>query len=523
MASLLPPLTIVGGSQPFQPPAATWFDEDPLHFVALEARPRSSHDGRSVNSSINADGGRRSLISSNQDPYENVHYEAFGIPKRVPVNDDDSASAISSTSCQPTESAFDAAKKAAQDNLQSLTIEISVRVTLPLELATVETAKMDGSILSEDDEFTYATESTMAQSRYTFATESTMALSRRIPILAKFSPKMKNGMRFLVMQYTTLMVRIAMVEESDGKVKKKPRRGSFPSLMEEVQWEGDDKNVHWTIDLSVDPIPVASKPERMATFKQSSRTFFGANDEEGFVPGTTSIIGGGVLWFARGHMQQEEETFLDLIIVTTTSTLVYNMDMVRGHLVKAQVFPHDLAASFWYEPFSRTLVIGSYKRILSQNSSGTDGGQDDNESQTSLIVEDIEIQHRTSLFPSAMMSMKSLFFSKVSPTVETLPTFAVGTLREAAASEEDKQHELLLSVETLDVSQSERVSQERNSESNIVLPNEIALLNIYGLVYCVEVGSMGSGHGSIGLTKLDREAGCIHVRHQVRCPAYELI
>jgi hypothetical protein len=31
--------------------------------------------------------------------------------------------------------------------------------------------------------------------------------------------------------------------------------------MEEFPWEGDDKNVHWTIDLSVDPIPVASMPE----------------------------------------------------------------------------------------------------------------------------------------------------------------------------------------------------------------------------------------------------------------------
>ena len=523
MASLLPPLTIIGGSQPFQPPAATWFDEDPLHFVALEARPRSSHDGRSVNSSVNPDGGRGSLVSSNQESYENVHYQAFGIPKRVPLCDDDLASNISSTSCQRTESAFDAAKKVAQGNLRSLTVDISVRVTLPLELATIETAKMDGSILSEDDECTYATESTMAQSRYTFATESTMALSRRIPILAKFSPKMKNGMRFLVMQYTTLMVRIAMVEEQrDGEVPKKARKFSFDSLMEEFPWEGDDKNVHWTIDLSVDPIPVASMPERMAAFRRSSRAFFGANDEEGFDPGTTSIIGGGVLWLARGHMQQEEETFLDLIVVTTTSTLVYNMDMARGHLVKARVFPHDLAASFWYEPFSRTLVIGSYKRILSQNFGGTDGGQDDNESQTSFIDEDLEIQHQSSLFPSAMMSMKSLFFSKVSPTVETLPTFAVGTLREGAASEEDKQHELLLSLETLDVSQLERVPQERISDSNVVLPNEISFLNLYGSVYCVELGSMGSGHGSIGLTTLDREDGCIHVRHQVRCPAYEL-
>ncbi|KAL3763597.1 hypothetical protein ACHAW5_009598 [Stephanodiscus triporus] len=522
MASLKAPLTIVGGnsSRPFQPPAATWFDDDPLHFVALAARPRSSYDGRSTNSSVNTDDGHSEgstrspfhLVrggdneASNEDTYEIVLYQAFGIPKRNPLNNDVLANVISCMSRPPT-SAFDAAKKAAQDNLQALTLEISAWVTLPPELATIETTKMDGSILTEDDE-------------YTCTTESSLALSRRIPILAKFSPKMENGMRFLVMQYTTSMVRVAMVEgKSDEEKPEKSRQrstlSSFP-LMGELPREGDVKNVHWTIDLSVDPFPVTSKPERMPIFKRSSRTLFGtaSKDEEGFVPGTTSIIGGGVLWLARGKMQQEEKSFLDLIVVTTTSTLVYNMDMMRGQLVKTQVFAHDLAASFWYEPQTRTLVIGSYKRVLSLNSGITDGGPGDNESQGSCIIQDQEIQQHESSFPSVVMSMKTLFFSKVSPLVDTLPIFDVGTLREVAASEEDKQHELLLTLETLHVDQSEMARQERNSERDVVLPNEISLLNLYGSVYCVELGSMGSVHGGIGLTKLDREAGCIYVRHQ---------
>ena len=515
MASLTAPLTIVGGnsSRPFQPPAATWFDDDPLHFVALAARPRSSYDGRSTNSSVNTDGGHSEQLArggdneaSNEDTYEIVFYQAFGIPKCNPLNDDVLANAISSMSPPPTESAFDAAK---QDNLQALPSDISAWVTLPSELATIETAKMDGSILTEDDE-------------YTCATESSLALSRRIPILAKFSPKMENGMRFLVMQYTTSMVRVAMVEgKSDEEKPKTSRRrsslSSFP-LMGELPWEGDCKNAHWTIDLSVDPFPVTSKPEGMPNFERSPRTLFGtaSKDEEGFVPGTTSIIGGGVLWLARGKMQQEENSFLDLIVVTTTSTLVYNMDMMRGQLVKAQAFAHDLAASFWYEPRTRALVIGSYKRVISQNSGITDGVPGDNESQPSFIIEDQEIQQQASSFPCVVMSMKTLFFSKVSPLVDTLPIFDVGTLREVAASEEDKQHELLLTSETFHVDQSEMARQERNSESDVVLPNEISLLNLYGSVYCVELGSMGSVHGGIGLTKLDREAGCIYVRHHVR-------
>jgi hypothetical protein len=486
MTSLLAPLTIIGGSddKPFHPPAATWFDEDLLHCVALEARPHSSYDGRSENGSEFEDGGRRDG--------EIVHYRAYGIPKPVPINNDDSTS---DTSNQFTETALDSAKNAAQGNLRALTMEISVRLTLPLELATIETALMDGSVLTEDDELTYATEST------------TVVVSRRIPTLARFSPKMSNGQIFLAMVFGDI-VRIAMVEEQrDGELPKKSMRGSC--LMSEIR-EGYEKNVQWTIDLSIDPTPVASKPERIPNVKQSSRTgIFGAasKHDNGFVPGTTSIIGGGVLWLARGHMQQGENTFLDLIVVTQTSTLVYNMDMVKMHLVKTQIFPHDLAVSFWYEPIARCLMIGSYKRILSPNSGIIDGGQGYDES---FIVEDEEIKQRSSSFPLLIMSMRTLYFSKVSPSVDTFPPFSVGTMREVAASEKDKQHDLLLSF-----GQSVRVRQEHNSEGDAVLPSEISLLNMYGSVYCVELGSMGSGYGSIGLTRLDREAGCINVRHQV--------
>ena len=37
-------------------------------------------------------------------------------------------------------------------------------------------------------------------------TQQTIALARRIPILAKFSPKMSNGVRFLALQYTPTWV-----------------------------------------------------------------------------------------------------------------------------------------------------------------------------------------------------------------------------------------------------------------------------------------------------------------------------
>ena len=135
-------------------------------------------------------------------------------------------------------------------------------------------------------------------------------------------------------------------------------------------------------------------------------------------------------------------------------------------------------------------------------------------------IDEIEYQqdesNKSTSFPSAVMAMKTLFFSEDSPMVETLPTFAVGTLREVAAQEEDEGHELTLSLESFDFppTKLEKIQQKEHSESAVVLPTEIFLVNLYGSVYCVELGSLGSGQG-VGLTKLDREAGCIHVRHQV--------
>mmetsp|Transcript_31397 Transcript_31397/g.66074 ORF Transcript_31397/g.66074 Transcript_31397/m.66074 type:complete len:1093 (-) Transcript_31397:1416-4694(-) len=581
MASLQVPLTIIssgGSEQPFHPPAATWFDEEALHFVALEARPRPLSSYATRRGSANSDysrGGkeedwfRGSMVSrvgsidssalvpsitggankgSGQDdggdeqdvdkeeehPSEIVRYQVFALPKHHQHNqlqnssqkldddndkDDDCGSVVTSFSRQPIVSVFDAAKKAAQDaaqdNLQALTIEIDVKFPLPLQLATIDNSGTNSpSILSEENE-----------DDTTYTSCATEAISRKVPILAKFSPKMKNGMRFLAMQYTPTMVRVALVEEEDHKEEAaaathmRSRRRSSASSVAEISKTED---VHWTIDLSYDAYPVASKPERLANFQEGSvRNLFGSKApklEEGIVPGTTTIIGGGVLWCARqgrGQQQQDENTFLDLIIVTTTSVIIYNMSIAKRQLVKTQVLPHELASSFWYEPLTLTLVIGSYKSTR-QNSNG---GGDELGFGASLMSfsSSYEPEHRIqedssdNKFPSAVMSMKTLFFSKKSPSVETLPTFSVGTLREVVANEVEEQHLLHLSLESFDIA---TLENEEDPESAVVLPTEIFLVNLYGSVYCVELGSLGLGRGGIGLTKLDREAGCIHVRHQ---------
>ena len=559
MATLKPPLTIInplGGSQPFQPPAATWFDEDPCHFVALEARPRqrsNSYDGDSSTIGGNDDATRKSFVSGivsigdsvvpppvgggrrgsngtadgddDNKNHEIVKYHAYALPRHQQQKQRPSASVLDSSEHSDSSSfisqpsAFDAAKKrAAQDNIKSLTTEISVSFPLPSGLASVETTKDSPSILSSEDDETFATG----------ATEPTVISSRRIPILAKFSPKI-NGNRFLALQYTATMVRIAPVEgdntntrsgSSSAPVKRPPtmgRRHSFSgkSPLTKADLTGGNGNNHYTIDLSYDAIPVASKPEELPNFQEGLQVGFFGNAapkvEEGVNPGSTSIIGGGVLWCARGE-NPDHNTSLDLIIVTTTSVLVYNMNLVKRQLVKTSVHPHGLAASFWSEPVSRTLVIGSYKGNAAQSKSNRNNDYG-NISDSSINIDDVE----QSCFPTAVMAMKTLFFSKDSNEVEKFPTFAMGAIREVSANPErdrDPQHELHLSLETFDSARLEKMRLEDDAESAVVLPTEIFLVYLYGSVYCVELGSLGQGRG-IGFTKLNREAGCIHVKQQV--------
>lgn len=241
MAYLQPPLTIISSNEPsskqqrsrshhrpdetqtFRLPAATWFDEDQNHFVALEERISSTADNASVTGGGDIDGGGslisglESLITTNtndtkesddeeEEDFEIVRYQAFGLPYNHNNNHHSDQKKKSghrhhrsgSSSCSSSEdgialldvserinnlSAFEsAAKKVARANkMKSLVTEIAVTFTLPASLANIVTKGDEASSAGDDD--------------------TTAMLTRRIPILAKFSP-MVNGLRYLALQYT---------------------------------------------------------------------------------------------------------------------------------------------------------------------------------------------------------------------------------------------------------------------------------------------------------------------------------
>lgn len=251
---------------------------------------------------------------------------------------------------------------------------------------------------------------------------------------------------------------------------------------------------HWTIDISLDSNPVASSSKTLPNFPQGHRSLFHSKgkENEGIIAGTTTIIGGGIIWCKRMN------NILDLIVVTTTSVLLYSIN--NGQMTKTQVVVLDNnAASFWYESQSKTLVVGSYTSNLPRNLS-------ESISEGMISSENMgrgNERSPTVTFPIAVMSMKTLFFKGDSPTFQTLPTFAVGTLREKTV--EDKGE---MSPPQARHSSGNIASDD---QENIIFPTEISLFNLYGSIYCVEIGSLGNGHG-IGLTELDSDSTSIRVR-----------
>jgi hypothetical protein len=178
----------------------------------------------------------------------------------------------------------------------------------------------------------------------------------------------------------------------------------------------------WTIDLAHDTNPIASPADSLPTFPERQID--------------TTIIGGGIIWCIRGPRQ-------NLLLITTNSVILYEIS--NNTLTKKQIFPHNHAVSFWYEASSRVLVIGSYK-------------SNPNESN----------------FPKIVMEMKTLFFTESS--VETLPLFVVGSLRERNA----------------DLREGGGKEAEHEEEEDVVLPTDLSLVCLHGEVFCVELGSLGA-------------------------------
>eukprot|EP00978_Attheya_sp_CCMP212_P000008 scaffold19_cov55-Attheya_sp.AAC.1 len=344
---------------------------------------------------------------------------------------------------------------------------------------------------------------------------------RRVPSLAKFS----RDMKVMALQYSSTMIRIA------------PVLTEIKSLKDSVHQR------QWVIDLSShssSPIAYTSQtmpPPQASRAGLSFKKFGGKkgnnnNEEEEDILKYGTILPGGVVWSDHGGKSQ------DLIIITTTTVILYKISLSRNSAAKSHMFTHPLAITFWYEPISRTLMLGSYspnqsyyksklskKDDMNDLSLKEDKDSDSEEeirhppsvlvmrtfflqmpppdkSATSGVVSnDALLDEMNNSFNDSKASVAqsteaisegSSFFPRLElPPPDRVPPFATGLSRGVYHS-------------TMNSQQDSSQSDEEEDMVEVVAANDITLVNIYGEPYCIEVGSLGHGHG-ITLYKLIKD------------------
>uniref|UniRef100_A0A6U6GXF8 Uncharacterized protein n=1 Tax=Odontella aurita TaxID=265563 RepID=A0A6U6GXF8_9STRA len=495
MACLDPPLTVIGGGSGdqdadldadadhlFSPPAATWYDECHQHFVALLQKQKKRRSGDSISLSLSPTIG--SAGSYDAPRGEVAYYQTLSMPPQQHVE-------VGQNTLEGGESgAFEEVLNKFKGERRSLVRSTPLSVLLPHELA-VQTPDDDNS-----------------------ASSSSPTL--RVPILAKFS----LDSQLLALQFTDTMVRIARVAEGEE--------------MGGTADEGTTQLKQWTIDLSIDSTPVSTAAGSMPPPRRQNRignflpiragSFGGSSSKDDGVTGKTKILPGGVLWSNHGGNSE------DLILVTTSSVLFYKISLNRNHMAKSRAYPHPFVAGFWFEPKARALLVGSYivqkdvkmeKAVELRKQSSIDcTKRDANEPPTVMVMRTYFLNRppkpeRSDSSASSLtyQSSPSTSFSGENrgtssdyslprfelPPPARLQPFIVGGQRSVAKDASDS-----ASVEP-------NGNSDQSSRGHVVSLDDIHLVNVYGEVYCVELGCLGGDGVGINLFQLDQKGGRVLV------------
>ena len=176
----------------------------------------------------------------------------------------------------------------------------------------------------------------------------------------------------------------------------------------------------------------------------------------------SSILPGGIIWSDHGGNSQ------DLVIITTRSVLCYKISHKRKQMSATHFFHHPMACAMWWEPTSRTIVVGSYVEI--------------NESHP---FPDRILQLQTTMlwFPR---NKRNRLPRLELPPPHRLEPFVVGGWRGPSLSSRNQQ------IATSDMGGSR------------ITPQQLVLVNLYGDAYIVEIGV--ERHFQIRFYYLDRSS-----------------
>lgn len=160
--------------------------------------------------------------------------------------------------------------------------------------------------------------------------------------------------------------------------------------------------------------------------------------------------GGGIVWSEHGGNSQ------DLVVITNHSVSCYKVSLQRKSMSATHAFSHPLASAVWWEPRSRAILVGSHS---------TTGATD-------LIMRAFFLH-----FPPTPSVTKLRPFRLELPPPDRIDPFAAGQFRSVSP----------VSVE------------------------DIAVINMYGDPYCVELGFFDNGMG-VTFYHLDRKGAAVRAK-----------
>eukprot|EP00550_Attheya_septentrionalis_P004629 CAMPEP_0198290548 /NCGR_PEP_ID=MMETSP1449-20131203/8368_1 /TAXON_ID=420275 /ORGANISM="Attheya septentrionalis, Strain CCMP2084" /LENGTH=1144 /DNA_ID=CAMNT_0043989057 /DNA_START=135 /DNA_END=3569 /DNA_ORIENTATION=- len=485
----------------FRPPAATWYDETHGHFAVLLDRKHEKTSAHLDEWGLVSDNHTK---KNRKDDSEVVHFATISAP----------GSELGKPPMTSGNQRQQQPQRITKQRMLPMSEPMGVR--LPWLLACVKndesmTELVATRTMSEDSEDNGERAVEMSHQPY----------KRRVPSLAKFS----RDKKVMALQYSSTMIRIA------------PVLTEIKSLKDSVHQR------QWVIDLSTNssspiactsqtmPPPQAGRAAGLSFKKFGAKKNNNNNEEEEDILKYGTILPGGVMWSDHGGKSQ------DLIIITTTTVILYKISLSRNSAAKSHMFTHPLAIAFWYEPISRTLMLGSYSPNQSYYKSKLSKKVDINDLS---LKEDKDSDSEEESHPPSVLVMRT-FFLQMPPPDKSVTSGVVSNdalLDEMNNSFNDSKASVAQSTEAtsegnsffprLELPPPDRVppfatglsrgvyhstmhSQQDSSQSDeeedmveVVAANDITLVNIYGEPYCIEVGSLGHGHG-ITLYKLIKD------------------
>lgn len=195
-----------------------------------------------------------------------------------------------------------------------------------------------------------------------------------------------------------------------------------------------------------------------------------------------------------------------MILITTTAVIFYKVSVARNQIAKSHTYNH-LADAHWYEPTTRTLLVGSFiphenkanevsSTAKSKQANKGDGKRVQSKNKDLVFV----MQTYFLQFPKASIS-KTPMSTPITDFNYMLPSYSYGFLG-FDLPQPDRLPLFVVGSQRLDIYANDESFNPEKMKS--IASSDVSLVNIYNEAYCIEVGCYGYDEG-ISIIHLDKK------------------